>query len=502
MIKTSNIVFAQLPDFVRDDHPKFVQFIEAYYRFLETYKQPNKLRDQLKNTSWPEQDFNILSQIFLADIPAKDYDPQKLIPEIRHFYASRGSALSIDLLMNLLGDASVSLLQINRLEMFANPTFYIKLNSLPDNTITGIDGLVGNVVQGQTSSATGKVIAYTDHGDYITLQLENVIGNFQIGEMLLNRNFIFYGYQILPQLVSVSITNAGEFYCSNDNVRFTSGSSSFIHEPTIRVGLTGLNSSLNNLDVFDSGVCSSSVISHFYVDSATGVTGVISGNTAGLWQKIVSNPDITYDGHSELALGLRSSLDPVVYEDVLKKLVVPVGTLILPIRTGYKSEVRVQFSDSASTYDSRLVLIASGWDVDNSGFVISSVDDFYSSKPSELAIFFDYLAYDEIDANAYPYLDLVSYGNMDLTSSSSGSSSRYLSEYPIYAYNVVTSSSSTSLWRGLTIEHSHDKFLIASESLPSVIGATSSFVYSSSNPILRGLSSSSTWLERRIVGAS
>ena len=33
--KISNLVSTQLPGFVREDHPNFVAFLEAYYEYLE-----------------------------------------------------------------------------------------------------------------------------------------------------------------------------------------------------------------------------------------------------------------------------------------------------------------------------------------------------------------------------------------------------------------------------------------------------------------------------------
>ena len=43
--KTSLLVSSQLPGFVRRDHPKFVEFMEAYYKFLE---QEGQLSDVTK----------------------------------------------------------------------------------------------------------------------------------------------------------------------------------------------------------------------------------------------------------------------------------------------------------------------------------------------------------------------------------------------------------------------------------------------------------------------
>ena len=34
-LKTSLLVNRQLPEFIRDEYPKFITFLEAYYEFLE-----------------------------------------------------------------------------------------------------------------------------------------------------------------------------------------------------------------------------------------------------------------------------------------------------------------------------------------------------------------------------------------------------------------------------------------------------------------------------------
>jgi hypothetical protein len=33
--KLSNLIGSQVPDFVLDDHPKFLQFLKTYYSFME-----------------------------------------------------------------------------------------------------------------------------------------------------------------------------------------------------------------------------------------------------------------------------------------------------------------------------------------------------------------------------------------------------------------------------------------------------------------------------------
>jgi hypothetical protein len=59
---TSILVNSQVPEFVREDHPLFITFLEAYYEFLET-KQSGELNDltqQAKNLRYlSDVDFSL-----------------------------------------------------------------------------------------------------------------------------------------------------------------------------------------------------------------------------------------------------------------------------------------------------------------------------------------------------------------------------------------------------------------------------------------------------------
>ena len=43
--KTSLLINRQVPEFVREEHPNFIAFLEAYYEFLEN-KQTNQPTNQ------------------------------------------------------------------------------------------------------------------------------------------------------------------------------------------------------------------------------------------------------------------------------------------------------------------------------------------------------------------------------------------------------------------------------------------------------------------------
>jgi len=115
-LKTSLLVNKQLPEFVRDDYPLFVSFLEAYYEFLETERytdgktQKNNLIQKLKDlryvsdidyslSDFEEQFFNtFISFLPKETVVTKDF----LIKNILPLYQSKGTQKSFQLLFRLL----------------------------------------------------------------------------------------------------------------------------------------------------------------------------------------------------------------------------------------------------------------------------------------------------------------------------------------------------------------------------------------------------------------
>ena len=115
-LKTSLLVNNQLPEFVREEYPLFVSFLEAYYEFLETERyvngvsQKNNLTEKLKDlrnlsdidfslNDFEEQFFNtFLSYLPKDTLISKDF----LIKNILPLYQSKGTQKSFQYLFRLL----------------------------------------------------------------------------------------------------------------------------------------------------------------------------------------------------------------------------------------------------------------------------------------------------------------------------------------------------------------------------------------------------------------
>jgi hypothetical protein len=111
-LKTSLLVNRQVPEFVRDEHPKFILFLEAYYEFLDQngYSKGKDLR-YLSDVDYSLQEFE--QQFFNTFLPFIPRDvsvtKETLIKNILPLYLSKGSEKSYRFLFRLLFDQEIGL---------------------------------------------------------------------------------------------------------------------------------------------------------------------------------------------------------------------------------------------------------------------------------------------------------------------------------------------------------------------------------------------------------
>lgn len=105
--KLYHLISGQLPEFVRTDHPRFVTFIEEYYKFLE---QQGEVHDVLlNNVDWTDIDATL--DVFLPyfrsqytyDFPANTtIDNRKLIKYINQYYEAKGSETATEMFFRFM----------------------------------------------------------------------------------------------------------------------------------------------------------------------------------------------------------------------------------------------------------------------------------------------------------------------------------------------------------------------------------------------------------------
>jgi hypothetical protein len=111
-LKTSLFVNRQVPEFVRDEHPKFILFLEAYYEFLDQngYSKGKDLR-YISDVDYSLEEFEQqFYNTFLPFVPRNvSINKEILIKNILPLYLSKGSEKSYRFLFRLLFDQEISL---------------------------------------------------------------------------------------------------------------------------------------------------------------------------------------------------------------------------------------------------------------------------------------------------------------------------------------------------------------------------------------------------------
>jgi hypothetical protein len=202
--KISHLINSQVPFFVRNDHPNFVAFIEAYYRFLEQEEETLNQIKLIKNNIDIDQSIDLFLEQFykqyLKLIPEKILaDKKLLVKHIKDFYLSRGTEKSIRFLMRLLYNEEISefyypkrdVLRASDGKWFIEKSIKvsdIKVNNVSNTDISAISKFTNKTIKGNTSNATAvveRIDTYYDGGLLVNeLKISNQFKTFESGEII------------------------------------------------------------------------------------------------------------------------------------------------------------------------------------------------------------------------------------------------------------------------------------------------------------------------------
>ena len=190
----SNLVSGQLPDFVRSDNPKFVLFLEKYYKWLE---QSNNVL-QSTATLYDSKDIDLIDDYLLEEVVKEvlPYFPKEILLDkrtfIKHvgeFYRSKGTPESIKFLFRILYNEEIEIYFPKEQIIKASDGKWILPLSLRvdtgDNKVFDIEKCK---ITGTISKATAiveKVISSLDRQlgiKYVELYISNIDKLFATGE--------------------------------------------------------------------------------------------------------------------------------------------------------------------------------------------------------------------------------------------------------------------------------------------------------------------------------
>ena len=221
----SQFIDTQFPDVYRDEHNGLVQFIAAYYEWLEETNQTTKVLRQLKDNRDIDStvdDFIVhFKNTFFTESKLQNYSNTRFIlKHISDLYQSKGSIRSIELLMRLTFGEDVEIFLPSKYIFKASdsrwirPT-YIEITDSPRNK-----DLIGKEILGSTSSAAGfveSIVTKLVSQKRITIAyLSNVRGTFLTGEFVTDNGIIEDAPKIIGSLSDISIVNGGRNFSIGD----------------------------------------------------------------------------------------------------------------------------------------------------------------------------------------------------------------------------------------------------------------------------------------------
>jgi hypothetical protein len=223
--KISSIVASQLPEFVRDEYQTFVDFLKAYYEFLETtQKDPVTLRD-IDTTL--DAFITYFKSELAAKLPYSTVDERFLITKIKDLYLAKGSESSFKLLFRILFNKDITLQYPSTQMLRASDGKWNQDVSIFVNILIGNpQDIVGKLVDVVTQTKIVRVLV--DRRQYVEVEVDRAIrisdnvyefildrrffGTISVGDQLRyldgNNNLVFNGI-ILPTTASLKIEQAG-----------------------------------------------------------------------------------------------------------------------------------------------------------------------------------------------------------------------------------------------------------------------------------------------------
>jgi hypothetical protein len=200
--KTSPLIFSQLPEFVREDHPLFVQFMEAYYEWLEKEKNATNVTKNLLNYKDIDHTLDEFLQFFknkyLHSFPEEILaDKQKLIKHIRQFYRAKGTEKSYKLLFNILFESPVDFYYPHRNLLRPSNGKWVEEKVLRVSSVSGNPfTLTSTTIFGKNTNTSAYVdeVKSIEIGPFLVYELylnrSSILGSFNQNEMVTNGDVV------------------------------------------------------------------------------------------------------------------------------------------------------------------------------------------------------------------------------------------------------------------------------------------------------------------------
>lgn len=247
--KVSTVVPNQVPEFVREDNPNFIAFLEAYYEFLNDVQQERRNLEEIRDIDQTVDSFvNYFRNELMINVPQQALvDKRTLAKHIKQLYESKGSVKSYEFLFRILFNETPTLYfpKVDILKpsdgKYSKDTI-MRLLDVEGDTFN----LVGSTIHQGSSRANVESVIKTQIGNQIisevTLNLKSLVGDFEVGGLVTGTDFndnSVITAEVLSVVTGFDIINNGAYYSIGDPIRLISGTGS---DALVQVGNIGYGS--------------------------------------------------------------------------------------------------------------------------------------------------------------------------------------------------------------------------------------------------------------------
>ena len=353
----------EVPEFVRSDHPIFVNFLEAYYEWLEqkinVFGRTVLLQDISDIDRTLDEYVGHFKKQFLLNFPEKlatdqdgnSVDEKTLLKNIKDFYQTKGSEKSYQLLFRLLYDSACDFYYPKEDILRASDGRWIEEQAIKITSANGVENfkMSGNKIEqinrnNSEVTASARVYRVSQYNigphEVTELFINSIVGEFKSGEDVF---VTIDDGTVLSEVVyglfsDIVILEEGEGYKTGDRCRIDDGLDSAVQNMGEggkgKVNEVSLKGSIKTAIVDNGGVNYTEPLPLVF-DGGNGraratmnpkalisYPGYFKSNNG----KLSSNKRIQ-DGHyyQDYSYVLKAEISLDTYKEVLKKLIHPAG---------------------------------------------------------------------------------------------------------------------------------------------------------------------------------
>lgn len=250
--KIKNLVRSQVPEFVKDQHPIFVDFMVSYYEWLSQNEgvfikslQENSPQKFIDVDETLDDFLESFVRTYLDEFPiglvfdqkaGKKFDVRKAVKNIKKFYNAKGTEKAYRFLFRLLYDSEIDIYYPREDTLNLSGGKWIQRSFMRMEKIKNVNEyeLVGNYIyqkeditnpqsRFKARARVNRIKKITPYGlKIVELEIENLEGYFDVNEPVycdIDGVQKRYG-KIAPILRSVVIANPGQNYQKGDILNF------------------------------------------------------------------------------------------------------------------------------------------------------------------------------------------------------------------------------------------------------------------------------------------